>query len=81
MAVDNVNEGSNSNLSSSLDRELADASLPPRAVRALSQTQERNLMDYLEARFLDVTRNFKKRCALSRTLPLSPSECSLISFS
>ena len=69
MAVDNVDEGSNSNLSSSSDREPADTSPPPRAVRALSQTQERNLMGYLEARFLDVTRNFKKRCALSWTLP------------
>ena len=69
MAVDNVDEGSNSNLSPRSDREPDGASPPPRAVRALSWTQERNPIDYLEARFLDVTRNFKKRCALSWTLP------------
>ncbi|KAM5542818.1 hypothetical protein V8D89_003779 [Ganoderma adspersum] len=73
MAVDNVDEGSNSNLSATLDREPADTSPPPIAVRALSQTQERNLMDYLEARFLDVTRNFKKRADPSSNLRTLPS--------
>ena len=34
---------------------------PPRAIKALSPTQERKLVDYLEDRFLDVTRNYKKR--------------------
>ena len=37
----------------------------PRAVHALSQGQERKLVDYLEDRFLDITRNFKKRFAFN----------------
>ena len=37
----------------------------PRAVHALSPGQERKLVDYLEDRFLDITRNFKKRFAFS----------------
>ena len=49
--------------SAGLDLEETDALPPPKVVHALSQTQERNIMDYLESQFLDVTRNFKKRCA------------------
>ena len=37
----------------------------PRAVHALSPGQERKLVDYLEDRFLDITRNFKKRFAFN----------------
>ncbi|PIL33046.1 hypothetical protein GSI_04495 [Ganoderma sinense ZZ0214-1] len=82
MAMDNVYEASASNskpepgddnLSARLDQEQEDTPPPPRAVRALSQTQERNLMDYLEARFLDVTRNFKKRADPSSTLRTLPA--------
>ncbi|THH31861.1 hypothetical protein EUX98_g2307 [Antrodiella citrinella] len=42
---------------------------PPHPSRALSQTQERKLLDYLEDRFLDLTRNFRKRSEESTTLP------------
>ncbi|KAI1791580.1 hypothetical protein LXA43DRAFT_1140102 [Ganoderma leucocontextum] len=75
MAMDNVDGRSNpeDGLSASIDPEQTDTSPPPRAVRALSQTQERNLMDYLEDRFLDVTRNFKKRADPSSTLRTLPS--------
>ena len=34
---------------------------PPKLVHPLSSVQERKLLDYLEEKFLDVTRNFKKR--------------------
>ena len=34
---------------------------PLKLVHPLSSVQERKLLDYLEEKFLDVTRNFKKR--------------------
>ncbi|KAH8100304.1 hypothetical protein BXZ70DRAFT_938953 [Cristinia sonorae] len=37
--------------------------------RALSQLQERRLVDYLEDHFLDLTRNFKKRADPSSSVP------------
>lgn len=33
--------------------------------KPLSSKQERKLMDYVEDRFLDITRNFKKRSVIS----------------
>ncbi|RDX47437.1 hypothetical protein OH76DRAFT_1406029 [Lentinus brumalis] len=39
-----------------------------KAVRALSPAQERKLVDHLEDRFLDITRNYKKRSDPSSTL-------------
>ncbi|RPD69101.1 hypothetical protein L226DRAFT_472322 [Lentinus tigrinus ALCF2SS1-7] len=41
---------------------------PTKTVRALSPAQERKLVDYLEDRFLEITRNFKKRSDPSSTL-------------
>jgi len=49
--------------------EKARSPTPPPPTRALSQSQERKLMDFLEDRFLDLTRNFKKRSEPSTTLP------------
>ena len=34
---------------------------PPKLVRPLSSAQERKLVDYLEDKFLEITRNYKKR--------------------
>ncbi|KAI0668346.1 hypothetical protein C8Q78DRAFT_1046684 [Trametes maxima] len=49
---------------------LEDVATPPRAIpHPLSPAQERKLLDYLEDRFLDVTRNFKKRADSSSALP------------
>ena len=50
----------------------SDSPQPPKVVRALSPAQERKLVDYLEDRFLDVTRNYKKRFVLPLT-PYHPS--------
>ncbi|KAL7282898.1 hypothetical protein ACG7TL_002313 [Trametes sanguinea] len=41
----------------------------PQAVHPLSPTQERKLVDFLDDRFLDLTRNYKKRSDPSSTLP------------
>ncbi|CAL1703304.1 unnamed protein product [Somion occarium] len=41
--------------------------------RALSPTQERKLVDFLDAKFLDITRNFKKRSDPSSSLQSLPS--------
>lgn len=43
------------------------AELQQRNGRPLTTAQERKLMDYVEERFLDVTRNFKKRSVYSVT--------------
>ena len=40
---------------------MSDDPPSPKPVCALSTTQERKLVDYLEDQFLDVTRNYKKR--------------------
>ncbi|TBU40245.1 hypothetical protein BD309DRAFT_967839 [Dichomitus squalens] len=45
----------------------------PKTVNALSPGQERKLVDYLEERFLDITRNFKKRADPSSSLPTLPA--------
>ena len=34
---------------------------PTKRVRALTSTQERKLVDYLDEKFLDITRDYKKR--------------------
>ncbi|KAI0781521.1 hypothetical protein BD413DRAFT_31924 [Trametes elegans] len=46
-----------------------DSEVAPNTVRALSPAQERKLVDHLEERFLEVTRNYKKRADPSSTLP------------
>ena len=40
---------------------MSDDPPSPKPLCALSTTQERKLVDYLEDQFLDVTRNYKKR--------------------
>lgn len=35
--------------------------IPQRGARPLTLAQERKLMDFLEEKFLDLTRNYKKR--------------------
>ncbi|KAF7791055.1 hypothetical protein EIP86_002015 [Pleurotus ostreatoroseus] len=42
--------------------------IPRRNVRPLTSSQERKLLDYIEEKFLNVTRNFKKRSDPSSTL-------------
>ena len=48
------------------DPELIAQRAAPLRVSALSQTQERKLVDYLEDKFLEVTRAYAKRLVLSR---------------
>ena len=49
----------------------ADLASPPPATtirtKLLSSRQERNLSEYIEDLFLNITRNYKKRCAFVHT--------------
>lgn len=45
---------------------------------ALSSSQERKLVDYLDTKFLDLTRNFKKRSVPSSRLSVVPSSKMLV---